>query len=57
MLSQRNSKNCLEEWVTDFTKGDTKGRDFLTTKMNKRDEGYPSSVTLSPYMQELPGQF
>jgi len=38
MLSQRNSKNCLE-WVTDFTKGDTKGRDFLTTKMNKRDEG------------------
>jgi len=26
MLSQRNSKNCLEEWVTDFTKGD-----FLTT--------------------------
>lgn len=62
MLSQRNSKNCPEEWVADFTKGDTKGRDFLTTEMNnqhtqKGEHGYPSSVTLSPFVQELSGQF
>jgi len=35
-------KEQQEQWVTDFTKGDTKGRDFLTTEMNKRYEFQPT---------------
>jgi len=42
MLRQTNSKKCLEEWVTNFTKGDIRGRGFLTTRMNKRDESRPT---------------
>ena len=29
-LSQRNSKTCLEEWIVEFSRGETRGRNFLT---------------------------
>jgi len=34
-LSQENSRARFKEWVTNFSKGDTRGRDFLTTKKDK----------------------
>jgi len=37
----------LEEWVTDFNKGDTRRRDFLTTRMKKRNESRPTYVKMT----------
>jgi len=60
ILRQKNSKNHLEEWVMDFTKGNTREWYFLTTRMNECDKfqpmytkgehGYLSLVTITFYV-------
>jgi len=32
----------LEEWITEFSEGNTKGRDFFATKKDKGDEACPT---------------
>ena len=41
-LSQENSKKRLEEWITDFSRGDTRDRHFLATKKDKQNEACPT---------------
>jgi len=52
-LSQRNSKTCLEEWTTEFSRSETQGRNFLA--MNT--EGSYSNVCKGGHMDVLPGPF
>ena len=44
ILRQKNHKKCLEKWIIDFTKDNTRKWDFLTTRMNKHNKAQPTYV-------------
>ena len=52
-LSQRNSKTCLEEWIVEFSRGETRGRNFLTLDTEKRTEATPTYAKGGTWMSYL----
>ena len=52
-LSQRNSKACLEEWIVEFSRGETRGRNFLTLNTEKRTEATPTYAKGGTWMSYL----
>jgi len=52
-LSQRNSKTCLEEWITEFSRGKTQGRNFLIMNTEKHREATSTYAKGGTWMSYL----
>ena len=52
-LSQRNSKICLEEWTTEFSRSEIQGRNFLAMNTEKHKEATPMYAKGGTWMSYL----
>ena len=52
-LSQKSSKACLDEWTTEFLRGETRGRSFLTINTEKYKVAIPTYAEGGTWMCHL----